>query len=514
MSSKEIPDIVKVKFFGQSPGQPQFFILDEKTDQYVPLNESHLSRAIPGYTLLNETARKKEFDTFIKRSNIIRKVKVPDWLFTTIGKSWWKLPSESQKSAVQTFLSIVNLFESPKSGHMIMADLLCGMHCRALRNAEPAFCPTVAVQISSPEIFSALKAIIKGSIRLTKWPFRKRVKIRRTAILDYRSKPGDLPHHILDYSQCKCALPGYRSLKFPMTYTDTVVLIVGANNAQIKEAAPYIENAAVILLNSDTGDFKPTKLSSNDLAAYNPEIVHHLKKEKKHIAELLLWWCWWLIEDKDAWARGIVQEARASFGKPDSRYVRVELDPKRLRDAIRYRVLLSFFDVLETGGFMTSEELVPYRQGAKEVFDPAPQEEVPLRHAEDLDVFVEIMTDLLAANADSIVAEDERYVKKDHPFAAWRSIGKTRYLVLDEAVWIKAYKKAIKERKELDASFFEKENWPQALQKKLSEEGTIKHAGNSYRYRYDLYGNGTKDQTYVVAIPAEILGNRAAKSQA
>lgn len=502
MSKEKVFDVVKVKISGHS----QFFIHVEKANRFVPLNESHLSRASPGYTRLNEAARKKEFDTFIKHSNIIRKVKIPAWLPNTVGKPWWKLSPEIQKSSVQALLSIGELFESPKPGYVVLADLLSGMHCQALRKAEPTFCPMVAVQSSSPEILSAFEAVAKSSVRLSKWPLRRRLKIRRKVVLDYRTGWGKFSHHIQDFSQCKCIVPGYKPLRFPISYTDTMALIIGASNSQLKEAAPYIENAAVILLNSDTGDFRPTKLSSGDLAAYDPEVINQLKKEHKRIAALLFWWRR-IIGNEDVWARWIVQEAHTSFGKPDSRYVRVELDPKKLRDAVRYRVLLSFFDVLGTGGFMTPEELQPHRQAAKDVFDPAPPEEVLVRHAEDPDVFVEIMKELVSANATSIVAEGKRFVKADKPFAAWRTISDEQYLVMPEDTWAKAYKKAALARKNLETSFLKKDGWEKTMQKRLVEAEVIKGASSGYRYRYDLYGSKTRDQTYVVAVPIQILEN-------
>lgn len=505
MSTKKQTTLIKVKF----PDHTTYLVYNEKENQFVPLDEARLSHLMPGYTRLNRKARRAERKSLIKYSEIIKTVRIPQYLKNT---KVTKLPPKKARAAARFLLAIAGTFKSSQPGYTLLADILCGLHGQALRQAEPTFNPGVSITSSSQKIQKFLKALINAVVTRQNWHIKKG-NIRRKAILNFSTLPGDLPRHIQDFSRLKVSVRNYKSLRIAVPYTDTVALMIGANSTQVRETAPYLENAAVIFLNSDASDLKPTKIPNSDISEYDPEVTVQLKKNRKKIAQLLLRW-WGAFRREDAWAAEIVEDARASFGNPDSRYIHVELDPKRLRNSIRYRVLLDFMAWLENVGLMDTEELAPYRQGARDVFDPAPQEEVPLRHAEDLDVFVEIMTDLLAANADSIVAEDERYVKKDHPFAAWRSIGKTRYLVLDEAVWIKAYKKAIKERKELDASFFEKETWPQALQKKLSEEGTIKHTGNSYRYRYDLYGNGTKDQTYVVAIPAEILGNRAAKSQA
>ena len=260
----------------------------------------------------------------------------------------------------------------------------------------------------------------------------------------------------------------------------------------------------MILFNSDAGDLAPTKLSPADIAAYAPDVVSRLQTNSKQVAALLDWWRI-PFKNEDTWAREIVQEARASFGKPDSRYIRVELDPKKLRDAIRYRVLLCFFDVLEDNELMTAEELQPYRQGAKDVFDPAPVEPAAVRHAEDPDVFLEVMRELAVDPSAKIVAEDERFIKKDKPLAAWRTIGTERHLVLLEEGWAKFYKKAILAKKTIESSFFQLERWERDLQKTLSEAGLIKKASSGYRYRYDLLENGRRDSTYVVAIPTQLL---------
>lgn len=345
---------------------------------------------------------------------------------------------------------------------------------------------------------------MKASVRLSRWKGGKWVKIHRKAILDYRVSIGELLRHIQDFSQVKCSIPGYKKLRFPAPYSDTVVLLVGADNSQIREAMPYINNAAVLLLNSGTGDLTPTKLSSADIAAYDPGVVSQLKDKRKHIAALLDWWRE-PYADENAWARWIVQEARASFGKPDSRYIRVELDPRKLRDAIRYRVLLSFLDELEAAQILTAEELEPYHTGAREVFDPAPKEDKPPQRAEDPEVFLEIMRELVQCAF--IVPEGERYVKSSKTLGAWRTISKEPYLVMLEEVWAKEYAKAARKRKNLDVSFFQKERWESDMQKLLVEHEMIKPASAGYRYRYNLLEARTRDTTYVVAIPTRLLEN-------
>ena len=499
MGKQEHAILVKIKYHDRT----RFYIYSKKEKRFVSLTEARLARALPGYTQLNEKARQRAFDTFIKRSEVIEAIKVPEFLPTAQPKP--RLSQEERERAAQSSLSIANLFEAQRVGYTLLADILCGQHCTALRKAEPSFSPTIAIRNDSPEIQSVLKKLVKSIVRVSRWKIKKG-KIERTAILNYRISPGELPHHIQDATLVKCSIPGYGKLRFPARYTDTIVLMIGADKSQIQEAVPYLDNAAVILLNCGTGDLSPTRLSSSDLAAYDPEIIQQLKANRKAVSALLGWW-WSAFGNEDAWARGIVQEARASFGKPDSRYIRVELDPRQLRDAIRYRVLLSFMDALEAAGVLGSEDLQSYRQGAKDVFDPDPQETVTLRRVEDPEVFQEIMRELVAAKRDSIVAGGERFVKADKPFAAWRTISGEQYLVMPEDAWAKAYKKAALARNDLETSFFKQPNWRGDLQKILVEAEVIKRASSGYRYRYDLFGDGSRDQTYVVAISTQILEN-------
>ena len=387
---------------------------------------------------------------------------------------------------------------------MILSDILCGPHCQALRQAEPDFRPVISLNSNRPEIMKFFKSLLKASATVQHWGSEhKRMRIHRKAILDFRVPLGSYPRHIQDFSQCKCSVRKYKPLKFPFPYNDTPVLLISADSSQIREAAPYLENAAVILLNSAAGDFDPTKLTTSHTAAYDPAVIVTLKENRCKIAKLLRWW--WALDGEDAWAAKIVREARASFGNPGSQYIRVELDPKKFRDAIRYRVLLSFLDELEANHIMTAEELDTYRQGAKDVFDPAPPEPVAMRRAEDPDVFLEVMKELAAKNAEKIIHEDERFVKSGNPFGAWRTINKEQYLVMLEDAWAKSYAKAVRSKKNIDDSFFQAEHWERDLQHILADHGFIKQASSGYRYRYDLMGNGKRDSTYVVAIPAHLL---------
>ena len=83
---------------------------------------------------------------------------------------------------------------------------------------------------------------------------------------------------------------------------------------------------------------------------------------------------------------------------------------------------------------------------------------------------------------------------------------------MEEKVWMTWYAKAVKADSTIDASFLQNDRWAAELQKLLGQAGVIKLPASGYRYRYDLLGNGTRDSTYVVAIPARLLQETGQKA--
>ena len=216
------------------------------------------------------------------------------------------------------------------------------------------------------------------------------------------------------------------------------------------------------------------------------------------------WW-WGLFEDEHVWAEEIIRKTRSFLGKPDDRFIHFTPDPKRLRDAIYYQVLLSFLDFLENKDLLSSDELERYRQGAKDVFDPAPPKAETATLAEDPPVFLNIMRQLVKDPSYTIVSEDTRFVKGAKNLGAWRQISHEPFLVMLEETWARAYSKAVRTRKDIDTSLFQEKQWERKLQKILVGKELIKPPSSGYRYRYDLFDNSTRDSTYVVAVPVSLL---------
>lgn len=480
------------------------WVYDSKTG-YVPLDEAYLARASPGFRNLNERAREKARDAYLDKCITIKKDSVPHYLSNTRRSFPDKdghrkvATFEDLRAGAQALLPGCELFINAEASCDLLATVVAGMHCEALRKVEPSFRAVAEIKSTAPEIKETLTTLVKIAVTRKHW---KKGRIKRLTVLDYRTGSGDLPKHIQDFSRLKIKTKRHPVLRVPVPYIDTVALVIGADSAQLREAAPHLENAAVLLLNCGSNDWGGRRLRTSELAEYDPKVVKRLEDERYYVAVLLR--AWWVAEkDEVTWARQIVAEAKASFGKPDSRYVAVQFDPKLLNKAIRHRVLCSFLDWLEAESLLTGEELERYRATVKGVYDPEPVEEMPPQHAEDPQVFLKIMRALMTS--EQIAGPDEPVHKGDKFLGAWRTISGECFLVMPEAGWKKAYSKAARMGKDVDTTFFRRDKWERDLQKILSEAEVIKVPSVGYRYRYDLYGTGERDSTYVVAVPAKLL---------
>lgn len=476
----------------------------ESDHGYIRITERHYRKLIPGFDEMTSQAQERHVRKWFK-SNV---------LIVCEGESSLHLPNARKKlhgrlPALEDFqrgavnlIEITNLFQSKEANYLLLSDILCGNRASALRGVEPSFRAVLSVSGTSQPLESCLQTLVNCAVTRDEWK-QSSCKIRRTSILDYTQTTA-FGIHMIDHSRIKVAGKGIHGVKIPFPYTDTVALVKGASSAQLREAAPYLENAAVILLNCAASEFLPTKLSPSSVASYDPEVLARLRQAQAYIAALLrFWWC--SAENEDVWAKEIVSQARQSFGNPDSRYIQCEPDPKLLRNAIRYRVLLSFLDMLKAHQMLDQENLTRCRQEARDVFDPAPAVKNVLLQADQPRVFLDLMQKIVTQYANSIVDEGSRFVKSQKHLAAWRTISKKRYLVFPEDQWARAYKKVASSTGNIDSSYFQGDGWERELQKTLCQHQLIKVPSSGYRSRYDLYENGTRDITYVVAVPSEVL---------
>ncbi|MGN1008364.1 MAG: hypothetical protein ACI4PV_05410, partial [Butyricicoccus sp.] len=415
-------------------------------------------------------------------------------------------------NAVHAFLRTTELFSSPYAGYLIMSYTLAGLHSDAIRSADPNIRFAASITNSSAVVTESLCNIAEIVVPRKRWK-GKHYTLRRESVLDCRRRHL-IGVHIQDFCELNVKYREHASfielnptkinISLPNAYVDTLAVIIGADSAFLREASPFLDNCTTLLIGCGSNDWGAARLTSQQVAEYDPTVLEQLNQYAAEIASMLR--LWWEhdgdeIEDEDVWAQEIVADAKASFGRPDSRYIAVTLDPRKLRDAVAYRFFLSFLDFCVRRGWLTEEESAPYRTGAESVFDPKPVPDKPLRRMEQPEVFREIMKVLIKEYSSKITPIGQPFVKAAKSFGAYREIGGKPFLIMLEADWAKAYLKAAR-KAGVDVSFAQRPNWERELQKLLCEAEAIKSPSAGFRYRYDLFGNGTRDKTYVVAYPS------------
>ena len=472
---------------------------------YRPLNERELARRIPFYSELNDKARERHLNLYLANAKIIVQAKVPAILPNTrktlksIPRRYPNLPD--YQAGTTAFLQLIDLFQKPEVGLALICDILCGLRCAALRESEPGFRPVLSIPSHDAKVIEVFKTVVTTVVTRNKW-YGKNCTIKRASILDFRFTDPLVGRHLQDFNRVQVKVKKREGITTPISYQDTLVLIIGANNAQMNEVSPYLENASSILLNSSPRDLGPEKFSADAVASYDPNILERLGKHRAEIAAVLR--TWWAAEEEDVWAQNVVSEARGTFGKMDSKYIAVYLNPQKLRRAIQYQVLQSFFAEVELLGWINANALSEYRQTAKAVFDPDPIVETPPKCMEDPNVFLELMGQFSQEQHDRILQEPEPFVKVKKPLAAYRTISNERHLIMLESTFKTVYSKAARNAKGIDTSFLQKDKWERELQKIMSQSGVIKEATSGYRYRYGLYGS-KEAKVYVLAIPCHLL---------
>ena len=183
-------------------------------------------------------------------------------------------------------------------------------------------------------------------------------------------------------------------------------------------------------------------------------------------------------------------------------------DPKLYHRAILHQILLSYLAFLQNQQMLPSEMLEPYAAMVRGVFVPeipAEPEVAPPRSLEDPEVFLEIMKELSGSNPDRIASLDQSFSRQHKHLGAWRDISGERHLIMLEDTWAKELAKAARNTEGVDCSILRHDNWTGEMQRLMANAGVIKKPSAGYRYRYDLLGDGTRDRTYVVAIPQRLL---------
>lgn len=467
------------------------------------LDEKLLRKMIPNFLSLNDRARQRERKKLLSGYKLVDKLKLPERLPNCLPLKR-PLSTEQVHGGALAVLSILSLFPHHATGCHLLALILCGFRCQSLQAADQGLTFAIQIPNAPPELVDIFRQLAKVIIPIQHYNAKKRWRLKRKRFLNYHPGKNQLPRHIQDFSEHKLRIKKGK-IHVPAPYADTIAVIYGASQAQLREAQSYFCDAATILINCEHNDWRGLRLSDKDFSHYDREALDNFKAQGMAIAHLFC--AWWEGGSGRAWGRKIVQAAKASFGEPDSRYVQVTFDPKQLRSAVEYQVLLDFCSDLEKREILTGEELEPYRASIRNVYAPEPKQELQKHSMENPEAFLTIMRGIVKEQVAAIVPHSQHYEKRDKPLGAWRTINGTEYLVMLEGTWAKSYLKAARAA-DVDVSYSKKPDWASKLQRILVEAELIKPSSSGYRYRYDLLENNTRDKTYVVAIPKTLLAEK------
>ena len=483
------------------------------TDKPVLMDEKYLRRGCPHIVCYTQAHKRKELEKALDKMEV-QVIDIPSFLPNAKRKihppqSMKREPTQADLSkGVCGLFEIAEIWENPFPGFWLISSMLTAMRCDSLRRAGPdTLFYVTEIKGASQELADLLTQLVYAAVHKKRWKKREQkgewrasITTRRNAVLDYRAQDSNFPLNIREFAEVTVKLKKREHIRLTAFYEDTICAVIGANSGQLREVLPLMGNAYAYLINCP----KPDNLNASVLKVSDMDIVltakiQAVKKSAPYIAALLRWW-WNPRGNEDIWADELLRKAKGRLAKPNEDYVSISPNPVKLRHAVQYEILLNFVETVVAGGFLPREEAEQYCGKIQEAFYPEPVVTEPRKRMEDTDVFLNLMRSIVQEKSTLIVAEGERFVKSEKKFGAFRKIGKSLYLVMPEEQWANAYKKAAKNAG-LETSFAQSDGWERRLQAILADAGLIKCTSGNPRYRYDLYGNGKKDNTYVVAVP-------------
>lgn len=472
----------------------EIFHRTNSRELFLRLTSDTLARRIPCFNVLIEEERQKQVKAYLQSCEVkwISKVNILNTVKNPTDDS------EMLKVGAQLLFKTPELFESHESGYRLSAMALTSARCESLQSYLPDFQPVLFVRTHAEESIKISTDWIHTIEPRQHWKKKKRrPKIYRTPVLDYR-KPSIVGRNLLDFN-CAAIKLKKEKVRASIPYDDVLIAVVGADVRQLHELEKYSRTAGLVLVNSAKAGYEGTCLTGRHLAAVDDELIEQIQENAFAMASVFDEWRYG-EKDEDAWAEQIVRKAKSSFGKPDSRYRNVTFDPIMLQNAVFLEVLCSFASFAVNRKWMTPEEAESWVAGATEVFQPKRKETPEGLRLEDPEVFIGFLKKWYHDPERKLVSLEENFSKKHE--GAIREINGTLYLVLPEEWLSNIYLKETRKAK-YDCGFADRHEWMQKIQRKWCEAGVLKQSGSSYRYRYDLMKNGSRDSTYVLAIPLE-----------
>lgn len=493
------------------PGQPLF--LAEEDGRYVPLPENFWAGRIHNFRYLTIEGREKRRRKLLQEMDV-KTVRVR----TDQPPAWWKIHDDDGKhppsvaecrQGAESLLSLLDVFPSTEAGAMLLATVLLGLRAADLKQYEPSLRPCVAFR-GPPQLERAIKRLFKHILPRKRWD-SKHYSIKRKQAADLN---GDI--RLVDLSRAKIQADKLKSIWFPLLPQNTVLLVLHGRDGVWGRLSDDLSQTGIVFVNSglSANGWGAASVPTYTVSAWDDDLLEKIIAQAPQAAWLLGWW--WGTS-RDDWAQDVIRRAHVQLGNPDGRFRTFAYESKALCRAVAYQALLDFVALTGDRQWLPPDRENAYRQRLQDIFDPAPPPPPTApRRAEDADVFLEKLK-LLIDHPDQIVPLGKPYARpqRGKVAATWRQIGGEEYLVMEEKVWMTWYAKAVKADSTIDASFLQNDRWAAELQKLLGQAGVIKLPASGYRYRYDLLGNGTRDSTYVVAIPARLLqetGQKAGQS--
>lgn len=480
----------------------------------VLLDKRYLQREITHYADLTLKGRRKAVDRYLKGIPVILRARIDESLPNVGHHILGRSPCRDDfRAGADAFLRLLDLFEDPETGAILTANLLCGFQMTTLRRLFPTFTAVIVLPETNATLEHVLRLIQETATPKHRWR-GKGCRVRRAPVLDYRENGDGIAPRFQDFSRVKVNVPRGKSPAAPFPYTDTAALLIGASSGQIREAAPYLERCSVMALGCRLPkELSARRLSHRQLGAYDPQIIEAWRAHGAEIALVLRLW-----QEYELPIAAIKAQVSSRFLPPDARYISVTIHPNELRTAAYFAVLISFLRLLVGYSLLSPEEAAAREETLTALFfPPPPPPPAPKRQSEDPQVFLELLAEHIRQSLEDIAGPDEPYRKKDRRLGAWRTISGTQHLVMAEQVWKKWYHRQVRSRPDLDTACLSRDAWEKDMQKALTDAGVIKAPSAGFRYRYDLYNDGSRDSTYVLAVPAHLLpcpGKTSGKSAA
>lgn len=480
----------------------------------VLVDERHLRREIPHYADLTLKGRRKAVDRYLRGIPVILRARIDESLPNVGHHILGRSPCRDDfRAGADAFLRLLDLFEDRETGAILAANLLCGFQMTSLRRLFPTFMSVIVLPETNATLECVLRLIQNTATPKHRWR-GKGCRVRRAPVLDYRENGDGIAPRFQDFSQVKVDVPRGKPPAAPFPYTDTAALLIGASSGQIREAAPYLERCSVMALGCRLPkELSARRLSHRQLGAYDPQIIETWRTHGAEIALVLRLW-----QEHALPIAAIKAQVSSRFLPPDARYISVTIHPDELRAAVYIAALIAFLRMLVGYGLLSTVETAAREEALTVLFfPPPPPPPAPKRQAEDPQVFLELLADHIRQAPEDIAGPDEPYRKKDTRLGAWRTISGTQHLVMAEPVWKKWYQRQVRSRPDLDTACLSRDAWEKDMQKALADAGVIKAPSAGFRYRYDLYNDGSRDSTYVLAVPAHLLpcpGKTSGKSAA